>query len=148
MSVTFAKVRVACHMEVVVIDVDHFSRVLVLKRVRERPANNFAFGKVGRDLEVHVVQLGWSKQRINSWWIDVVSDLFFHEANVVTLCLVKEWHSALNATCSLQCPPAFVIAREIHRLDGPTGLKRSQNWNASVPFVNVKFVFEVFLPVR
>ena len=111
MRAAFAKVHVSNHVEVVVIDVDHFDGVFVNQGVWERPANDFSFREVGCNLEVHVVQLSWSKQRIDSWWIDVISDLFFYETQVVALLFVQEWNTTLNTSCSFESPPAFVVAR-------------------------------------
>ena len=55
MRAAFAKVHVSNHVEVVVIDVDHFDGVFVNQGVWERPANDFSFREVGCNLEVHVV---------------------------------------------------------------------------------------------
>ena len=52
-----AGVDIAHHMEVVMVDINHFSRIFVRHRMRQRPANALDFGIVNRALVVGVVLL-------------------------------------------------------------------------------------------
>ena len=52
-----ARVDVAHHVEVVVVDIDDFARIFVDQRVRNRPADALDFGVVNRALVVGMVLL-------------------------------------------------------------------------------------------
>ena len=51
------------HVEVVVVDVEHFLHVLVYERVRHGPADPFHLLEVDGALVVGVVHLHWAHQR-------------------------------------------------------------------------------------
>ena len=144
--VVFAKVRIAGHVEVVVVNVDDFNRVLINKCVRRWVANDLAIRVVDRALVVSVTQLSWTDQRINSWRIDVVSDLLFDDLNVVPLMLIQEWYATLNRISPLESTHDFVIARRIQS-NHFAASHRSKNWNTCVTLGDVKLVFLNLLEV-
>ena len=108
-GIVLAQINVADHVEVVVVDVDNFDRVLINQRVGERPTDNLSFGVVNRALVVSMVQLSRSDQGNNSWRIDVVRDLFLDHRHVVSLDFVHKWQSTLHFVGSFHRPPDFVV---------------------------------------
>ena len=60
--VVFAKIDVANHVEVIVVDVDDFNRVFIQSCVWDWPASNGTLGEVNGALVVSVVQLCWSDE--------------------------------------------------------------------------------------
>ena len=70
-----ASVNIADHMQVVVIDIDDFYRILVRLRVRQRPTHTRRFGEVNRALVVSVMLLNGSDQRHDTNRIDVILSL-------------------------------------------------------------------------
>ena len=68
---------VANHVEVVMVDVDYFDHFIVVQRVGHWESDNRSLAAVNRALVVSVMQLSRADQRIESRWVDVVSDLFF-----------------------------------------------------------------------
>src|SRR5262245_59274080 len=93
---TNAGVDLAANLDVVVVDVDHFLRVLVFQRVRNRPTHNGGFRIVHGALVVGVMQLGGTDCRNESRRINIVRDLLLHDANVVSLPLVQHRQTAFD----------------------------------------------------
>ena len=96
MSAVLSKIDVANHMEVIVVDVDNFNRVVVDQSVWEGPADNASFGVIDCAFVVSVVQLSGSDKRNDSRRIDVVGDFFLDHGHIVSLNLVQEWDTTLN----------------------------------------------------
>ena len=147
MSALLTKVGIASHVEVVVVNVDDFYRIFVDRCMRRWPADDLLFGVVDRALVVCVVQLGWTNQRIHTWWIDVVSDRLLDHLHVVALNLVKERKATLNRIGSLKRPPDFVVAGRI-KCQLVTRGGGAKNWNTSISLVDVMPVFLNLLEVR
>jgi len=144
--VVLSKVRITGHVEVVVVDVEYFYRVLVHQCVRCWVTNDLAICVVNRALVVSVVQLCRTDQRIHARWIDVVSDLFLDDLNVVTLMLKEERHTTLNRVSSLKRPHDFVVTRRIQGDNFAAG-RWAENRNACVTFFDVESVFLNLLEV-
>ena len=51
------------HVEVVVVDVDHFLRVFIDQRMRHRPADSSDLGVIDRALVVSVMELHGAQER-------------------------------------------------------------------------------------
>ena len=67
------------------VDIKYLNGVFVLKGVRYRPTDNLSLREINGAFVVSVMQLDGANQWNNPWRIDVVSDLFFNDRNVVTL---------------------------------------------------------------
>jgi hypothetical protein len=108
-------VHVTNLMQVVVIDVQHFDRFVILQSMRDRIAHDLSLGEVDRALVVNVVQLNGADQWQHSWLVNVVSDLLFDDADVATLDFVQERYAALQGADSLQSRHNFMIRWWVHR---------------------------------
>ena len=98
------QIDIADHVEVVVVDVDDFHGVFIFQGVRDRPTDNLLFGKVDRAFVMGMVQLSRSNQRNDSRRINVISNLFSDNRDIVTLRFVQERKAALNGTWHAQAP--------------------------------------------
>ena len=67
------------------IDVNRLDRFAVIQGVRDRVTDDYFFAEVNRALVVCVVKLSWPNQMLEAWWIDVICNLLFDNADVVTL---------------------------------------------------------------
>ncbi len=133
-------VDISDHVQVVVVNIDHLTSIFVAKRVRHWPANPANVLVVDRALVVSVMLLRRADQRVDPRRIEVVSNFFLNNANVVTTVFVQERYTPLNGPRFLERPNHFVVARWIERGDFTTG-DRAQNWHAFVPFVVPELVF-------
>ena len=147
MSTRGSVVEITDLVEVVVVDIKYLNGVFVLKRVRYRPTDNLSLREINGAFVVSVMQLDGANQWNNPWRIDVVSDLFFNDRNVVTLRFVKEWETTLDRACSLECPPDFIVRWRVEGNDWPSGGQRSHDWNSSVSLMDMEFIFLVLLKV-
>src|SRR5690606_32186744 len=139
---------VAYHMEVIMVDVDHFNHLAVVQGMRNRITDDRLLAAVDRALVVSVVQLSRSDQWVEPRRVDVVSDLFLDDPHVVALLLIQEWYAALNGACALQSLNHFVIARRIQRHHGATGGRRSENRHAIIALVIPELLFLAMLVIR
>ena len=122
------------------VNVDDFYSIFVDQCMWRWPANDLLFCVVDRALVVSVVQLGWTNQRIHTWWIDVVSDRLLDHLRIIALSLVEERKAALNRIGSLKRPPDFVVAGRVES-QLVTRSSGAKNWNTSVSLVDVIPVF-------
>ena len=147
MRVVLAKIDIANHVEVVVVDVEDFDGILIHQGVWERPAHDFSLCVVDSTLVVSVVKLSRTDQRNHARRINVVSDLLFNDRDVVSLSLVQERNAALYSVGSLHSPPDFVIAWRIQSFDGSAGCEWPHDGHSCVALVNVELVLVHFLLV-
>ncbi|MBI2480021.1 MAG: metallophosphoesterase [Planctomycetia bacterium] len=141
------RIDVAHHVEVIVVDVDDFNRVLVCQLMRNRPANIGDFREVDRAFVMSMMELsgsnGWDEPRR----IDIVRDFLFDHPHVVPLLFVQVGQSAFDRPRSLQRSQHLVIARRIESNGRTAGGERSENRNGVVPLLNPELVFFLILEV-
>lgn len=147
-SRSWARVNIPNHVQVVVIDVDNFDFFWFVECVWDWPTYTSLLIKVDDALVVGMVELSRANEWIDSWGIDVVSDLFLDDANVVTLCLFEEWHPAANWSSFLERSHDFVIARCVESLNRTAGCDWTKNRYTVIILVHVILVFRFVLEIR
>ena len=141
-------IRIADHVEVVVVDINDFDAFLVIKGVRNRPAVDGPLFEVDRALVVSVVKLCESDQWHESRLVHVVRNLAFDNADPVALLLVQKGNTATDGASSLQRMNDFVVTRWIdRRMVLWTTRQRTHDGDSSVTLMNVELDFFAVLKV-
>ena len=134
-------IDVANHVEVVVVNVDHFDRFPIFQSVGHGVPDDGFFVKVNRALVVSVVQLCWSNQRIEPGRVDVIRDFLFDDANVVSLLFPKQWDTTFDGPRCFESVHHFVIAWRIECHNRATRSRGAENRYSVVPFLLPKLLF-------
>jgi hypothetical protein len=140
-------IRITTHVEVIMVNVDDFYTLVVFERIWNRPSVDRAFFEVHGALVVCMVQLSEADQGDESWIVDVVGDLFFHDPYFVPLLLMQEWNTTADWASTLQSVDHFVVARWIDSSDRSPTSDRAENRNPSIPLVDMELNFLAILHV-
>ena len=120
----FSGIGIAAHVEVIMVDVNHLDALVVLKRVRNRPAVDCSLFEVHRALVVGMVQLSKANQRDKPRIVDIVGYLDLGDPNLVPLLLMQERNPTTNRTGTLQGMDDLVVTRRIDRHVGSRSDRR------------------------
>ena len=134
-------------MEVVMIDIDDFNSLFVVKCIRNRPTVYGSFLEVDCAFVVCMVQLGESDERNEPWIINVVRHFFLDNANSVALFFIQQWNATTNRPSLFKSVNDFVVARWIDRRNRTSRSQRAHNWHTGVSLVNVELDFLVILQI-
>ncbi len=142
-----AHIKVANHVEVIVVNIDNFFGVPVKECVWYRPANPTNILVIDRAAIVGVMLLSWSDERVMPRRIHVVSNFAFYDPNVVPIAFPQERYATFNGLGLFERDHDFVVTWGVERYGWSAGSDWSQNRYAIVPLFEPKLLFFQILEV-
>jgi hypothetical protein len=142
-----AHIKVANHVEMVVVDIDNFFCVLVNKCVRYRPAHPTNVLIIDRAAIVGVMLLSGPNEWVMSRGIHVVSNFAFYDTDIVPIAFPQEWDTTFNGLGLFDRDHDFVVTWSVERDGGAARSDGPQNWYAIVPLLEPKLFFFQILKI-
>ena len=140
-------VRITNHMEVVMVNVENFYTLFVVKSIRYRPSVDRPLFEVDCAFVVCVMQLSEADQRNEPRIVDVVRNLFLDDSNSIALLFKQQRDSATDRPSLFKSMDNFIVTRWIDSCDWSTCGQWPHDGDASVSLVNVELYFLIVLQV-